>query len=219
MDKIVSAFEVTLFDSTFSDACVELIELGVDSLLDDGLIRSIPIGNILVGVGKTAQNIHDRNLLRQTIKFVNTFNEKTISLDKLQKYRKRIKDNPKYAEEELGRVLISLNANVELKKSEILARFYRAYVEEKIDWDSFCELSDVTSRLFVSDLNVLFGVKNGQITDTSQCKAYQVDRLIALGLLTSAVKAMTISSSFGSHTERYIQVSQLGKNFCLLCQG
>ena len=32
-DKIVPAFETTLFDSTLSDACVDMAELGIDSLL------------------------------------------------------------------------------------------------------------------------------------------------------------------------------------------
>ena len=76
MDKLVPAFETTLFDPTLSDACSDMAELGIDSLLDDGIFKSIPVVSLLVGVGKTAQNIHDRNLLKQTIKFINTFNDK-----------------------------------------------------------------------------------------------------------------------------------------------
>ena len=110
MDKIVPAFETTLLDSTLSDACIDMAELGIDSLLDDGVFKSIPIVSVLVGIGKTAQNLHDRNLLKQTIKFINTFNEKSITPDKLQKYKKHLRNNPKFAEEELGRVLIVLNS-------------------------------------------------------------------------------------------------------------
>ena len=80
MDKIVPAFETTLFDPTLSDACSELAEMGIDSLLDEGICKSIPVVSLLIGIGKTAQNIHDRNLLKQTIKFINTFNEKLFRL-------------------------------------------------------------------------------------------------------------------------------------------
>lgn len=214
MDKIVPAFETTLFDSTLSDACVDMAELGIDSLLDDGVFKSVPIVSVLVGLGKTAQNLHDRNLLKQTIKFINTFNEKSITPAKLQKYKERIYNNPKFAEEGLGRVLIILNSNVDLKKSEILARFYRAYVEEQINWDTFCELSEVISRMFVSDIKLLFAVYNKRVSDTSQCPVYQADRLIALGLLDSAMKSMSIGSVSSSHTQRYIQTNQLGNTFC-----
>lgn len=170
--------------------------------------------SVLVGLGKTAQNLHDRNLLKQTIKFINTFNETSITPAKLQKYKERIYNNHKFAEEELGRVLIILNSNVDLKKSEILARFYRAYVEEQINWDTFCELSEVISRMFVSDIKLLFAVYNKRVSDTSQCPVYQADRLIALGLLDSAMKSMSIGSVSSSHTQRYIQTNQLGNTFC-----
>lgn len=216
MDKLVPAFETTLFDSTLSDACSDMAELGIDSLLDDGLFKSIPVVSLLIGVVKTAQNIHDRNLLKQTIKFINTFNEKSISQEKINKYRKKIQFQPKYAEEELGRVIILLNSNVELKKSELLGKFYRAYVDETIDWDTFCELSDITSRLFVSDLQLLYDIYHLKVSDTSQCPVYKADRLIALGLLDSATKSMTISSSTGSQTQRYIQVNTLGNLYCQL---
>ena len=214
MDKIIPAFETTLFDSTLSDACVNMAEMGIDSLLDDGVFKGIPVVSLLIGVGKTAQNIHDRNLLKQTIKFINTFNAKSISSAKIEKYRQRLKDNPQFAEEELGRVVILLNSNVELKKSELLAKFYRSYVNEEIDWSLFCELSDITSRLFISDLQLLYNVYRGQISDTSQCPVYKADRLIALGLLDSAMKSMSIGSATGSHTQRYIQANNLGKLYC-----
>ena len=216
MDKLVPAFETTLFDPTLSDACSDMAELGIDSLLDDGVFKSIPVVSLLIGVGKTAQNIHDRNLLKQTIKFINTFNEKSISQEKINKYRKKIQSKPQYADEELGRVIILLNSNVELKKSELLGKFYRAYVDETIDWDTFCELSDITSRLFVSDLQLLYDIYHLQVSDTSQCPVYKADRLIALGLLDSATKSMTISSSTGSQTQRYIQTNALGKLYCQL---
>lgn len=214
MDKIIPAFETTLFDSTLSDACVDMAEMGIDSLLDDGVFKGIPVVSLLIGVGKTAQNIHDRNLLKQTIKFINTFNEKTIPSTKVAKYRKRIKENPQFAEEELGRVIILLNSNVDIKKSELLAKFYRAYVNEEINWSVFCELSDITSRMFISDLQLLYKVYRKEISDTSQCPVYKADRLIALGLLDSAMKSMSIGNVSGSHTQRYIQVNNLGKIYC-----
>lgn len=217
MDKIIPAFETTLFDPTLSDACMDMAELGIDSLLNDGIFKSIPIVSVLVGIGKTAQNIHDRNLLRQTIKFINTFNEKSIPKEKIEKYKKKLNDNSYFAEEELGRVIILLDSNVDIKKSELLAKFYNAYVNENISWDQFCELSDVISRLFISDLSLLFRIFRKQITDTTQCAVYQADRLIALGLLDSATKSMSIGSNNSSKTERYIQVNNLGNLFCSLC--
>ena len=155
-------------------------------------------------------------MLKQTIKFINTFNQRSISQEKINKYRNKLESQPKYAEEELGRVIICLNSTVDLKKSELLGKFYHAYVEEIINWDTFCEMSDITSRLFIADLQLLYDIYHLQITDTTQCPIYKADRLIALGLLDSATKSVIVSSSNGSQTQRYIQVNELGKLFCEL---
>lgn len=146
-----------------------------------------------------------------TIKF-----ERSISQEKINKYLIKLESQPKYAEEELGRVIIYLNSTVDLKKSELLGKFYHAYVEEIINWDTFCEMSDITSRLFIADLQLLYDIYHLQITDTTQCPIYKADRLIALGLLDSATKSVIVSSSTGSQTQRYIQVNELGKLFCEL---
>lgn len=224
MDKLIPAFQTTLFDPRLSDMCIEMAELSIDSLLDEGVFKSIPIVALLVGLGKTAQNVHDRNLLKQTVKFINTFNEKSISTEKLEKYKEHLCNDPKYAEEELGRVLIVLNSNVDIKKSELLGKFFHAYVEGTIDWTKFCELSDVTTRMFISDIDLLLAVYNKQITDTTQCgdtaqyEVYRADRLLALGLLTSIMKSLTIGSVSDDRTQRFIRTSQLGNLFCKLIE-
>ena len=88
--------------------------------------------------------------------------------------------------------------------------------EESINWDIFCEVSDITSRLFMVDLQLLYDIYDLKVTDTSQCLSYKVDRLIALGLLDSATKSIVIGNSTGSQTQRYIQVNELGKLYCQL---
>ena len=58
-------------------------------------------------------------------------------------------------EKELGRILILLDKNLEIVKSVFEAKFYSAYVDSQISWNEFCELCDVTDRLFFSDLDNL----------------------------------------------------------------
>jgi len=213
MDKMIPSFKISLLEPVFSSS-IELTEIGIDSLLDDGIFKNIPIVSFLVGVGKTAQNIHDRNLLKQTLNFIKTFNDRHISERKLSKYRNAINKNPKKAEEELGRVLIILNSNVEIKKSQMLAKIYRAYIEETINWEQFCELSDAITRLFITDIHLLYKIFNQEITDTTQCLSYQADRLISIGLLNSATKSISISSNQDSRTVRYISLNEFGDLFC-----
>ncbi len=211
---MIPVFETSLLEPVFSSS-IDLAEIGIDSLLDDGIFKNIPIVSLLVGVGKTAQNIHDRNLLKQTLNFIKTFNDKQISAEKMRKYKEAINNNAKKAEEELGRVLIILNNNVEIKKSQMLAKIYRAYIEEIITWEQFCELSDAITRLFITDIHLLYKIFNQEVTDTTQCLGYQADRLISIGLLDTATKSMSVGSK-NSHTIRYISTNEFGNLFCTI---
>lgn len=213
MDKIIPSFRDSLFsDST--DVIGDIAELGIDSLLDDGLFKDFPIVGFLIGVTKTAQNIHDRNLLRQTLNFIKQFNSGKIDAEKLEKYRVEINANNKKAEEELGRVLIILNNNVELQKSTMLANLFRNYVNEKITWLEFCEYSEIVRMMFVNDVKYLGAIYSGKVKDTTGILLYPIDRLTSLGLVNTAMKSMVISSApSGSRTDKYVNLTAIGGKF------
>lgn len=212
MDKIIPSFKDSLFsDST--DIIGDIAELGIDSLLDDGVFRDFPIVGFLIGVTKTAQNIHDRNLLRQTLNFIKQFNLGKIDAEKLEKYRAEINSNEKKAEEELGRVLIILNNNVELQKSTMLANLFRNYVNERITWSEFCEFSEIVRMLFISDIAYLKEIYSGKTKDTIGLALYHIDRLISLGLINSSMKSISTSNLSGTRMDRYVNLTAIGGKF------
>ncbi len=197
MEPVIPAFEISLLDPSLSDAIMDMAELGIDSCLDEGVFKSIPIVSALVGVAKTGQHLHDRNLLKQTLEFIKSMNAGTIAPEKLEQYRTKIHSNRKKAEDELGRALIILNSTVDTQKSRILGRLYRNYVDQKIDWNAFCELSDVVSRLFVADLDLLMKIHKKEIKSTEQCDSYKAERLSAVGLINLVQNKVEFRSSVG----------------------
>lgn len=83
----------------------------------------------------------------------------------------------------MGRVLIILGNHIENIQSQVLGRFYSAYVKGAISWDKFCELSEANRRMFVNDYHILCeAARNGGININDR-ELYQVERLISLGLL------------------------------------
>ena len=120
MNEIIPFFEKSIFDPTIADVGIEITEIGIDSLINNPIVQSLPIAKAEIGVAKTAQNIHDRNLLLQTCAFIVGFNSGTIDEEKVKKYKSKITDNSKYAEAELGRILIILNKTVEQAPKSIM---------------------------------------------------------------------------------------------------
>lgn len=175
--KLVTELKDSLFNDNVADLCIDLTEIGIDSVMDDGVLSEVPIAKTIVALSKTGLAIRERNMLKQTLTFISAFNSETISDEQLQKYKDKMTNN-KYAEKELGRVLYLLDRNIDNVKSAILGKIFNAYVNGKMGWDKFCELSEVNERMFVSDYKMLLSDEKMQYTNGN----YIISRLIALGI-------------------------------------
>lgn len=212
MDKIIPSFASSLFDES-KDSIGDITELGIDSLLDDGVFKDLPIVSMLVGVKNTYQNIHDRNLLKQTLTFIKQFNSGSINQEKLNKYRDMLNTDSKKAEKELGRVLIILNSTIDMEKSQMLANLYKSYINEKINWNQFCEFAEIIKMLFLNDFNIIDLIYKHQITDTSGIEIYPIDRLTSLGIVNTVMKTIMISSNTSSKSDKYVNLTTIGQKF------
>ena len=94
MDELVENFEKSLFDDS-KYIIGDYLEIGIDSIIDNGILKEIPIVKTIVGVLKVGKNVHDRNLLKQTLVFINEFNRNEIRQDKIEEYKKRIENDSK----------------------------------------------------------------------------------------------------------------------------
>ena len=123
MDELVENFEKSLFDDS-KDIIGDYLEIGIDSIIDEGILKEIPIVKTIVGVLKVGKNVHDRNLLKQTLVFINEFNRNEIRQDKIEEYKKRIENDPKKCEDELGRIILLLNNFIDKEISIMLAKLF-----------------------------------------------------------------------------------------------
>ena len=211
MDGLINDFEKSIFDES-AEVVGEYIELGIDSLLNEADLKEIPIVNTIVGVLKVGKNVHDRNLLKQTLIFINEFNTNRINKDKLEEYKERIENNPKKSEKELGRVLLLLNNFIDQEKSIILAKLFKSYINEKINWNEFCEYSEITNRMFIQDLKLLKLIYEKKIIDYEKGNNFRVERLQAIGVVGINPKSLF---SFGEQEikENRVSINGIGKRY------
>ena len=185
MNYLVPAFKESLFNENLVDVVTDISEIGIDSILSEGLLKDLPIFSVLTGSVRTVKSIQERNMLRNTAIFLDTINSKKIETEKLNRYKAKLQDE-KVAEKELGRVLILLNQYVDNIKSRMLGVLFWKYVNGEYTWNKFCELSDIVSRLFIDDLEYI-----DEIAKSPEKKKqyhiygipYNIKRLESLGLL------------------------------------
>lgn len=212
MHGLVPSFENSIFDQSLVDAGTDLLELGIDSIIDNPFLESLPIARIMLGAGKSVLNISERHFLKQTYYFLLAFNTGDIDKKAYEEYKGRINRDPKKGEEELGRVMIILNRSIERKKAEILGRLFQAYVCRRIDWDEFCDFSDALDRLFISDIPLLKKVVQEDIVNPEEKESYKGDRLSAMGLVDTKTNYAEATVGVIS-INRNIRITEFGRKF------
>jgi hypothetical protein len=211
MDKLAEDFKKSLFNDS-NEALSDYLEVGIDSFINDGILKDIPIVKTIVTVLKVGKNIHDRNLLKQTLTFINEFDKNNISDEQLKNYKERVENDSKKCEEELGRVLLLLNGFIDKEKSIMLAKLFKAYIKQLISWNEFCEYSEIVNRIFIQDLKILKDIYNKVIIDDTGSNKFRIERLYSTGLVGWNPKVMF---SFGEQeiTENKVNINMLGKKF------
>ena len=185
------------------------------SLWDLLKLKEFPIVNTIVSGLKVAKNIYDRNLLKQTLIFIDELNNGSISRDRLIAHRDTIENNPKKCEEELGRILIYLHSFIDKEKSIMLAKIYKAYIKQEINWNEFCEFAEIINRLFIKDLQILTRIKDRDIDLMfSREDEFRAERLYSLGLIGMSFNALTWGDIKDGHINSGRTISPVGKKLC-----
>lgn len=210
MNKIVPKLSDSLVIET-SNLVSDYLELGIDSLLENDNLKQIPVINTFISVGKITKNIRERNVMKNLIIFLNELNRGVIDIEKLKNHQKELKLNPKKAEKELGRILIILEQTIDNIKASILGKLYKSYINQEIDWNMFIEFSEITNRLFMSDINILqfMWSTNDSNYIEQQDDNFRLERIYSLGIIGTIIPSTDeIKNLHG----RVLNV--LGKKYC-----
>lgn len=213
MNYLVPAFKESLFNESLVDVVTDISEIGIDSILSEGLLKDLPIFSVLTGSVRTVKSIQERNMLRNTAIFLDTINSKKIETEKLNQYKAKLQDE-KVAEKELGRVLILLNQYVDNIKSRMLGVLFWKYVNGEYTWNKFCELSDIVSRLFIDDLEYI-----DEIAKSPEKKKqyhiygipYNIKRLESLGLLELYGEYSRFGDSIFQKENMFVELTENGE--------
>ena len=212
MNEIIPEFNDSLIINS-TDIIGDYLELGIDSILENEILKEIPIFKSLLSVGKISRNIRERNCLKNLAIFINELNSGNIDAEKLRLHQEELKRNSKKAEKELGRILIILDQTIDNIKASILGKLYKAYINQVVDWDMFIEFSEITNRLYINDLKILALIYNGNMNDTSnRADLYRVERLNSLGVIGLAPESIVIGTGH-SRQDSYITLNKIGKMY------
>lgn len=181
-----------------------IMEVGIDSFLDDGVLKDVPFLSTVMGVYKVGTSIRERFHFKKLLVFIEGLNKNINNEDELKNYQMKFRDNSKFRSEELEYIVVIIDKFLSLEKSVMLSRLYLAYLDNEIIWDEFLVYSEVVDRLFKYDCDRLFMSDINNLLDGKGVEAFM--RLSALGLTRETMRR-------ANSPDRTFEITEFGKKF------
>ena len=150
LKELTNSFEKTLKDSDLQNVTTSLSEVALDSLMEDGVLKDIPVIGTIVGAGKVALGIRERLFLKKIIYFISEL--KIIPTTKRLGMIEKIDSSQKYRIKVGEKLLFIIEKCDDYEKSQIIARLFSAFIEEIITYDEFLRSASVVERIITEDL-------------------------------------------------------------------
>lgn len=216
MKNIIPSFRNSLFSKN-TDILIDISEYTIDNLIKSSdALTDFPIIKTIASVLKGAYNIYDRNLLKNTLVFIQELNSGTIDEEKYIAYKTTLEHNPNKCEKELGRVILILNNIIDVSKSKMLARLFKAYINKVLTWEEFCEYSEIVNRIFLEDIELLIKINDGEVTfiNEDDREKYRIHRLNSIGVIDIGIDWITVAILNGTNKlKQLVTINDAGKKF------
>ena len=149
MEKLDDTMLETL-KTDLSGVSADYMEIGLDAILEDGLLKDIPVVNSIILLYKTGVNIRERFLIKKLLVFLTSLSDTTTE-ERLEFIQKHEKQSAKIGEE----LIVLLDRLDHVNKPEYVARLFKHYLNEDINLITYHRLCQIVDRCFIEDLRFL----------------------------------------------------------------
>lgn len=138
-----------ILSSTY-EVSKDLLEIGIDSLLEDGTMKEIPIVGTVVGILNLGKNITNAIFMKKLLNFI--FNLNSISIEERKMFiDKCIKDDKNFSEK-MFEVIDKID---DIDKCKYFTKIFICYGKGYIDYKTFRKFCVATQRLNIYDIEYL----------------------------------------------------------------
>lgn len=201
-NNLSESFKITLFDDSLKDISQDYLELGLDSLIDNELVKSIPIIKTLSGFYKFTRSVQEYYLTKKIVRFL--FQIKDVSKDEINDTLKKLETDKSY-KKDLGEHLILLLDKFEIiYKADLLGQAFKMYLKKQLSYDEFSRASHIIDKSFFNDLFKLRNVRDG-----IQIDLISIESLFSIGLLSLKPHEIKVGITGGEMVKKLNEVDYL----------
>ena len=148
--KLSSSLKETLADSDLQNVTSDIAETFTDTLLNDGLLKDIPILGTILGLTRASISLNERLLIKKLIYFLSELKE--ITTEKRQKLINEIESTEKYKINVGEKLLYIIDKCDDHITAKYIAILFSSFLNEKINYSDFLRGSTIIQKLFIYDL-------------------------------------------------------------------
>ncbi|NLT52777.1 MAG: hypothetical protein GXX85_17880 [Ignavibacteria bacterium] len=150
--KISSSLEETLKDSDLQSVTIDLAETLTDTLIQDGVLKDIPVIGTVFGLSKFAISLNERLFVKKLIYFISELKE--VEKSKRNKLISEI-DNSEKEQIKVGEKLLYIIDKAEDHlTAKYIAVVFKAFLNEEISYSDFLRCSTIIQKLLIQDLEL-----------------------------------------------------------------
>jgi len=184
------------------DLIQEAAEFTIDSVLQDGILKEIPVVSFAAKLYSVAVGWQGYLFAKKVKQFLTEL--QSVPEHTRQEFAKRIADDKTLQDRLVDTLLTILNKLDDSQKAPLLARVFAGYVRDEFDFSTLQRLAVAVDRCFVADLHHLESMSTPKKMD-----GYVGDVLVAAGLASIA----DIPGIKANNTQSTYVISHLGELF------
>lgn len=152
----------------------EYLESGLDSLLDTGVLKDIPIVGTIISIYKTGYAVKDWSFIRKITRFL--FELKKIPQQEREEFLSDLNKDSKLSNRVGEKLILIIEKLDDIEKADMLGKLFSALIMGKIDSDTFFRLSMYVDRVYINDLIA--------INNNKKCNSIVKESLANIGIMS-----------------------------------
>jgi hypothetical protein len=148
--RISDKITTVLRNENLQEIATEFTEVFVDAKLAEGVLKELPVTNILIGTFKALTSIQDALFVNKLSAFLNEI--KDIPLEEREEMISKIDSSEKYRTKVGEKLMYIIDKCDDTEKAQLTAILLKAVALKKIDYDSFLRCALVIERCMLDEL-------------------------------------------------------------------
>ncbi len=185
-----------LFNPTL-DLSIDYSEIYIDDIIENEIIKEIPIVKSIIGVIKSGISINQFWFTKKLLTFIQEFNSGNITSEKIQAFKLKLKSEDKFSKKIAEKLMIFIDRNIEINQTKITANLFKSFVNQSISFEELNNILITLDKLNPKAFNAFFELEKIDFTITEKNKNEIENRNKEMeALITNSGFAIETSSWF-----------------------